>query len=267
MRVFCTCIVVRLPTNFRFLVLWANFCLVFGLASLAMGKNGHIQLDIKHSIQQNDHLHSPILLIFEWMEILNVYRKWKSHQIQSETICFFLSSLAEKKPNNPSKQIVMAATKYKKKYTNISGSQWNVFLCFCCCCRCCVTKTLERAKRNSEWFFSWSLAWNGNGFVRKLQLKKNLMGCVCECGGAYYKISTSTMSIKNVCTAHSHINVYSIFELNTMANAATRVCWATTTTTKIEIQTTKMMTIASSFVFTQSKRTTYMWWHEDSSKL
>lgn len=103
-------------------------------------------------------------------KILNVY-KWKSLQKRYKSNFFMFYFLAHRK--KPSKQIVMAATKHKKKYTNISGSQWNVCVCY---------KNLGAAKRNSEWFFSWSLAWNGNGFVRKLQLKKKFYMAVFVCG-------------------------------------------------------------------------------------
>lgn len=70
------------------------------------------------------------------------------------------------------------------------------------------------AKRNSEWFFSWSLAWNGNGFVRKLQLKKNLMGCV------WPTINSAPQPCQlRICTAHTLAQYYlSVFS---MANATT----------------------------------------------
>lgn len=106
----------------------------------------------------------------------------------------------------------MAAAKHRKR------NRYKYFRVTMECVLCLLQKPWS-AKRNSEWFFFLviGMEWNGNGngFVRKLQLKtKNLMGCVCV---AYYKFSTSTMSIKNMYSthfhtlAHNHLCVYSLF--------------------------------------------------------
>lgn len=74
--------------------------------------------------------------------------KWKSPTpplwTKLKQIFYIVAGFFAEQRKNPSTQIVMAAAKYKKKYTNISGSEWNVLCFFVSLLFRFVTKTLER---------------------------------------------------------------------------------------------------------------------------
>lgn len=104
-----------LPTNF--------FCIYSPTIGSSNKKN--IQLDVTHKMVISAR---QCFCSFAHFTESN---KWKSLRNITKLIFFrWFLCWTEK---NPSKQIVMAAAKYKKKYTNISGSQWNVFFFISVC--------------------------------------------------------------------------------------------------------------------------------------
>lgn len=165
-----------LPTNF--------FCIYSPTIGSSNRKN--IQLDVTHKMVISAR---QCFCSFAHFTESN---KWKSLRNKTKLIFFrWFLCWTEKKPIKANSHGCSKIQKEIYKYFRVTME--------CFFFHFGLLQKPWSAKRNSEWFFSWSLAWNGNGFVRKLQLKKKSYGlCV-----AYYKFSTSTMSIKNMYSTHT----------------------------------------------------------------